>query len=287
MFWRISIPLSALVLTVLAIPLAYVNPRVGRSFNLLSGVFLYMLYSNTLNVVQSLIAQGKVNFWVGLALPHLVAVAIVLVLFSNQLSVLGLVRNPFARRASAMKTLTRYIGREVLASIALIFASLVLLFAFFDLINELGDVGRDGYSASAALLFVALQLPSRMYELFPISALIGTLFAISQLVSNSEYTVMRASGVSLTAGAVGAGARRHPAGDRHVPCRRVRLAAGGAPGAGRARVGQGRDAALRRAAVPVGVLVPAGPHLRQHPRRARRQHADRHAASTSSTPTCG
>jgi lipopolysaccharide export system permease protein len=100
-FWRVSIPLSALVLTVLAIPLAYVNPRVGRSFNLLSGVFLYMLYSNTLNVVQSLIAQGKINFWVGLALPHLVAVAVVMLLFSNQLSVLGLVRNPFARRAAS------------------------------------------------------------------------------------------------------------------------------------------------------------------------------------------
>jgi lipopolysaccharide export system permease protein len=100
-FWRVSIPLSALVLTMLAIPLAYVNPRVGRSFNLLSAVFLYMLYSNTLNVVQSLIAQGKLNFWIGLALPHLVAIAVVLLLFSHQLSVLGLVRNPFARRAAA------------------------------------------------------------------------------------------------------------------------------------------------------------------------------------------
>lgn len=97
-----------------------------------------------------------------------------------------------------MKTLTRYIGREVLASITLIFAALVLLFAFFDLINELGDVGRDGYTTSAALLYVALQLPSRMYELFPIAALIGTLFALSQLVASSEYTVMRASGASLT-----------------------------------------------------------------------------------------
>ena len=41
----------------------------------------------------------------------------------------------------------------------LIFAALVMLFAFFDLINELGDVGRGGYTITAALLFVALQLP--------------------------------------------------------------------------------------------------------------------------------
>jgi lipopolysaccharide export system permease protein len=44
---------------------------------------------------------------------------------------------------------------------------------------------------------VALHLPSRLYELFPVAALIGTLFAIAQLVGNSEYTVMRASGMSL------------------------------------------------------------------------------------------
>jgi lipopolysaccharide export system permease protein len=72
-----------------------------------------------------------------------------------------------------------------------------MLFAFFDLIHELGDVGRGGYTISAALLYVALHLPGRLYELFPVAALIGTLFAIAQLVANSEYTVMRASGMSL------------------------------------------------------------------------------------------
>lgn len=96
-----------------------------------------------------------------------------------------------------MKTLTRYIGREVLLATLLIFAALVMLFAFFDLINELGDVGKEGYTISAALLYVALHLPSRIYELFPVAALIGTLFGIAQLVANSEYTVMRASGASL------------------------------------------------------------------------------------------
>ena len=96
-----------------------------------------------------------------------------------------------------MKTLTRYIGREVLAAIMLIFAALVMLFAFFDLIHELGDVGKANYTITSAFLFVVLQMPSRMYELFPVAALIGTLFAMAQLVANSEYTVMRASGASL------------------------------------------------------------------------------------------
>jgi len=96
-----------------------------------------------------------------------------------------------------MKTLQRYIGRDVLSATLLIFAALIMLFAFFDLIHELGDVGRNGYTISAALLFVTLNMPSRLYELFPVAALIGTLFGLAQLVANSEYTVMRASGMSL------------------------------------------------------------------------------------------
>jgi lipopolysaccharide export system permease protein len=96
-----------------------------------------------------------------------------------------------------MKTLTRYIGIEVLGAILLIFIALVMLFAFFDLIHELSDVGKANYTLTTALLFVAMQLPSRMYELLPIAALIGTLSAMAQLVASSEYTVMRASGASL------------------------------------------------------------------------------------------
>ena len=90
LFWRISVPVSALVLTLIAVPLAYVNPRVGRSANLIAAAFLYMLYSNCLNIVQSLIAQGKLAFWAGLVLPHLIAILVVVVLFRHQLSVSGL-----------------------------------------------------------------------------------------------------------------------------------------------------------------------------------------------------
>ena len=90
LFWRISVPVSALVLTLIAIPLSYVNPRVGRSANLVAAAFLYMLYSNCLNIVQSLIAQGKLDFWAGLVLPHVIALLVVVILFRHQLSVTGL-----------------------------------------------------------------------------------------------------------------------------------------------------------------------------------------------------
>ena len=96
-----------------------------------------------------------------------------------------------------MRTLTRYIGREVLVATLVVFGGLLMLFAFFDVIYELRDVGSGNYGIVNALTYVALHLPARAYELFPVSALIGTLFALSQLVGNSEYTVMRVSGASL------------------------------------------------------------------------------------------
>jgi lipopolysaccharide export system permease protein len=97
----------------------------------------------------------------------------------------------------AMRTLTRYLGREVLVSTLVVFGGLLMLFAFFDVIYELRDVGTGSYGIGNALTYVVLHLPARAYELFPVSALIGTLFALSQLVASSEYTVMRVSGASL------------------------------------------------------------------------------------------
>ncbi len=90
LFWRLSVPILALVLTLLAIPLSYVNPRMGRSFNLIAAAFLYMLYTNCINIVQSMIAQGTIDLWLGLLLPHVTALVVVFLLFRHQLSITGL-----------------------------------------------------------------------------------------------------------------------------------------------------------------------------------------------------
>jgi lipopolysaccharide export system permease protein len=98
-----------------------------------------------------------------------------------------------------MKTLRRYVTRQVFDATALVFASLLMLFAFFDLIQEMADVGKGRNGLALALLKVALAMPGHVYELFPIAALLGTLFALAQLVASSEYTVMRVAGVSSRA----------------------------------------------------------------------------------------
>ena len=97
-----------------------------------------------------------------------------------------------------MRTLRRYIAAEIIAATALVVVALLALFAFFDLVEEMKDLGRGGYRMKHIALHVLLSLPAHVYEVFPIAALIGTLFAMAQLVASTEYTVIRASGVSLS-----------------------------------------------------------------------------------------
>jgi lipopolysaccharide export system permease protein len=79
LLWRIGLPLVALMLALLAIPLGYVNPRVGRSANLIIAVLVFMLYHNGMSIVQSWVQQERLAFGVGVWLTHaLVAVFIVL-----------------------------------------------------------------------------------------------------------------------------------------------------------------------------------------------------------------
>jgi len=95
-----------------------------------------------------------------------------------------------------MKTLRRYLLNELVRSIGFVLFALLALFAFFDLIGQLDDLRPGAYSLPQALAYVALSLPSRTYELMPIAALIGAIFALSRLASSSEFTIMRVSGMS-------------------------------------------------------------------------------------------
>ncbi len=95
-----------------------------------------------------------------------------------------------------MKILRRYLAREIYSATALVLFAFLGLFAFFDLIHELGDIGKGEYKLQHAAMFVLLSIPGRIYELMPIAALIGAVYALALLAAHSEVTVMRASGMS-------------------------------------------------------------------------------------------
>lgn len=94
------------------------------------------------------------------------------------------------------KVLGRYLAREIVGATVMVLLAFLALFAFFDFLNELDSVGKGGYELHHALLYVAMILPGRVYELLPIAVLIGTLYSLTTLARHSEITVMRASGMS-------------------------------------------------------------------------------------------
>ena len=79
--------LYALMLALLAIPLSFVNPRAGRTNNLILAVLVYLIYSNAVSVCQSWIGQGRMRFDVGLLAPHVVMLGVLAILFYRRISV--------------------------------------------------------------------------------------------------------------------------------------------------------------------------------------------------------
>jgi len=88
LMWRFGIPIVALLVTLLAIPLSYTNPRVGRSFNLIVAVLAFAVYMNVLNTVQAYVQQGRVSFGIGAWVVHGLVLAVIVVLFTRRVYML-------------------------------------------------------------------------------------------------------------------------------------------------------------------------------------------------------
>lgn len=94
-------------------------------------------------------------------------------------------------------TLDRYVLRTVLAAVMMVVLVLVSLGGLFLFIGQQDDIGVGGYGIFDALTFVLLNLPQQVWELLPISALIGALLGLGNLARGSELIVLRAAGLSV------------------------------------------------------------------------------------------
>src|SRR5580698_716486 len=95
-----------------------------------------------------------------------------------------------------MRIYEKYFASQVYLSFIFVLFAFSGLFFFFDLINELNSVGHGNYKFQYAVLRVALQTPSRFYEIIPVAALIASIYVFAQMAANSEYTIFRVSGLA-------------------------------------------------------------------------------------------
>ena len=86
---RLGFPISALVLVLLAIPLSFVNPRAGRSLNLIMALVIYMLYNNLISVTNTWVGQGKISSSTGMIGIHALMVALMVFLFYRKMTLIS------------------------------------------------------------------------------------------------------------------------------------------------------------------------------------------------------
>lgn len=98
--WRLSMPLGAVVLALLALPIGRVNPRTGRYGRLFIAILLYVGYVNLLAFAQSWTERGTIPISVGLWWVHGLFLLLTAVLLVRQLGLRWVLRGPARRRAA-------------------------------------------------------------------------------------------------------------------------------------------------------------------------------------------
>jgi lipopolysaccharide export system permease protein len=78
--WRLSMPVSALLLALMALPLSHTSPRQGKYAKLFVAILLYTAYRGLLGVAETWIADGMLPVIPGLWGVHALAAGIVLLL---------------------------------------------------------------------------------------------------------------------------------------------------------------------------------------------------------------
>jgi len=97
-----------------------------------------------------------------------------------------------------MKTIRRLIHGEIISAVSFVTLGFLALFIFFDIVAQLQTVSRSamtGYQFHHALLYVSLLIPGHLYELLPLSVLIGSIFVMARFAQTSEFTILRTGGL--------------------------------------------------------------------------------------------
>lgn len=96
--WRLALPISTIVMVLLAIPLSFVDPRAGRSLNIMFAILIFIIYNNLLSIFQAWVTQGKVSVLLGLWPVHLSFVLLGWYLYQRRKYLKPLMPDWFKRR---------------------------------------------------------------------------------------------------------------------------------------------------------------------------------------------
>lgn len=96
-----------------------------------------------------------------------------------------------------MTIIMRYIAKSVIIATGLVLVILVGVESFIEFLGQLSDIGASHYDVLEAMYFVLMQIPSDVYQFFPVAGLLGSLIGLGWLASSNELLIVRATGVSI------------------------------------------------------------------------------------------
>jgi lipopolysaccharide export system permease protein len=140
----------------------------------------------------------------------------------------------------SIKRVDRLVGMTVLTSLLMVWLVLTGFDAVIQLLRQLGQIGKNGYTLTNAIVYILVTFPRRLYEMFNNAAVIGGLLALGGLAASGELTALRAAGMSklrialsamgvvaaLTLGVVILGETAAPWGDQQAQAMQLRLKSG-------------------------------------------------------------
>ncbi|MCK5524192.1 MAG: LPS export ABC transporter permease LptF [Thiomargarita sp.] len=106
--WRLSLPLSVILLAALAVPLSRTSPRQGQYAKILSGILIYLIYNNLLNVAKKWVERGDIVPMIGVWWVHIILLLIILFLFN-----LPLIKNFFQQLWRRFYAIIKFFFRPV------------------------------------------------------------------------------------------------------------------------------------------------------------------------------
>ncbi len=79
--WRLSLPLSVILLAALAIPLSHTTPRQGQYAKIFTGILIYLVYNNLLNVAKKWVERGDIPSFIGVWWVHILLLFVIFALY--------------------------------------------------------------------------------------------------------------------------------------------------------------------------------------------------------------
>jgi LPS export ABC transporter permease LptF/LPS export ABC transporter permease LptG len=225
--WRFALPVAAVVLALVGIPLGISTRKGGKSLGVLLSLLLFFAYYILMAFGRTFAMQGRVPAIVGLWLANVLFALAGIFMLSNLRHVgtrMMFLQDAFdstairwqewsARRARSqrpsylpvparvggrfLQILDVYVIRGWLFYFAVLLAAFVGVYLIFDFFQVLGDIVRNQVPTRIVVDYYRFLVPQVIYLMLPLSILVATLVNFGLLTKSNQVIAIKSAGVSL------------------------------------------------------------------------------------------